>query len=280
MNRTLAQVEHEVVEARRAQLVQLRLELGRRGEVELADRHDAHDVTLGVHVDAGTARSSDFGGFGGHERHLEGRHVRVTRSPVAPAVSRRLPRVHVRCRRRSHGPRRSRARNTSAAATPRRNLRAGPVSMAVVARCHRRRARGPARSPAGRGLRMKTSTAMSGSMWWSLRNASTSRPVCSTTAAMRSSFIVRLKAAAHVDDRVAVAVLDEAALGLEQRIAQHDDDVRVGDRRVRLRRAAAGVVAQQPYERVADRLRCLTAVDWRLPDSPRGQAFLVSTRDR
>ena len=69
-----------------------------------------------------------------------------------------------------------------------------------------------------------------------------------------------LEAPAHVDDRGRVPVVDEDALTLQKGVAQDDQDMALGDRRIRLRRPATGVVAQQPDDRIADRLRCFAAM--------------------
>ena len=52
-----------MVEAGVAQFVQLALEHAGRGEVELADRDDADDVSLRMHVDGETAGCSVRGGM-------------------------------------------------------------------------------------------------------------------------------------------------------------------------------------------------------------------------
>ena len=115
-----------------------------------------------------------------------------------------------------------------------------------------------AASRASRGTRMNTSTAMSGSIALSLRKASTLRPVCSDDRGDELVAHRALEAAAHGDDRLLMTIADEASLGLEQRVAKHDDHDVVGDRRVRLCRAASGVFAHHAHDGVADRLRCLT----------------------
>ena len=64
-----------------------------------------------------------------------------------------------------------------------------------------------------------------------------------------------LKGAAHREHLGRLAAIGERALGLREAVAQRHDD-RVGaDRRPRARRAAAGVVVQQPDDGVGDRGR-------------------------
>src|SRR4051812_47517961 len=105
---------------------------------------------------------------------------------------------------------------------------------------------------------MNTSTAMSGAMWVSQERLHLAAGVLDD----RSDEVIlhrALETPPHGDHRLALAVLHQAALGLEQRVAQDHHHVTFGDRRVRLRGTATGVIANEADHGGADRLRGLTA---------------------